>query len=348
MDPKQFNPTQLNPPAKLILKGQVVAFPTETVYGLGANAFDADAVKKIFAAKQRPVDNPLIVHVSSIDMLKECVLDIPDNIKSIIGKFWPGPLTILFQKSSKIPVEVTAGLPTVAIRMPSHPIAKALIEICGVPIAAPSANASGRPSPTTANHVITDLSGRIPMIIDGGPCQVGVESTVIDIYRNPPMILRPGGITLEELREHLPNIMVYDKTVSKEDLTIHPPTPGMKYRHYAPKAQTILFEGASELIGPKIIELIQSKLESNAKIGLIHTRSSIIYPASIHGNKSFKYYPLGNEGHPEIIARGLFKAFRDLDEEKVDFIVMEGIEESAEGLAVMNRARKAATSVIRL
>jgi len=348
MDPKQFNPTQLNPPAKLLLKGEVVAFPTETVYGLGANAFDANAVKKIFAAKQRPVDNPLIVHVSSIEMLKECILEIPDNIKSLIGKFWPGPLTILFQKSAKIPDEVTAGLPTVAIRMPSHPIAKALIERCGVPIAAPSANASGRPSPTTANHVITDLSGRIPMIIDGGPCQVGVESTVIDIYRNPPMILRPGGITLEQLREDLPTLVVYDKIISKEDLSIHPPTPGMKYRHYAPKAQTILFEGPSDLISPKIIELVQEKLNSDVKVGVIHTRSSIIYPASIHGNRNFKYYPLGSEAHPEIIARGLFKAFRDLDDQKVDFIFIEGIEESAEGLAVMNRARKAATTVIRL
>jgi len=348
MDPKQFNPTQLNPPAKLIVKGQVVAFPTETVYGLGANAFDANAVKKIFEAKQRPADNPLIVHVSSIEMLKECVVEIPDNVKSLIEHFWPGPLTILFQRSAKIPNEVTAGLPTVAIRMPSHPIAKALIEIAGVPIAAPSANASGRPSPTTANHVINDLSGRIPMIIDGGPSQVGVESTVIDVFRNPPMILRPGGVTLEQLREFIPNIVVYDETVSKEDLTIHPPTPGMKYRHYAPKAQTTLYEGSSELIGPKIIAFIQEKLNANAKVGLIHTRSSIIYPASMHGNRNFKYYPLGSEAHPEIIARGLFKAFRDLDEDKVDFIIMEGIEETAEGLAVMNRARKAASTVIHL
>ncbi len=333
---------------KLILNGKVVAFPTETVYGLGANAFDAEAVKKIFEAEQRPPDNPLIVHISSPKMLEECVIEIPEKVKPLLDYFWPGALTILFQKSEKIPDVVTAGLPTVAIRMPSHPIAKALIEKSNVPIAAPSANASGRPSPTTAAHVLHDLNGRIPMIINGGPTYIGVESTVIDVQQDPPMILRPGGITKEQLQEFLPDIEVYEKTKDQGELEQHPPTPGMKYRHYAPIAEVIVFEGPTKDMLEQISPWIQEKLDANRKVGVIHTQRSIIYPHTFHGDPNFKYYPLGDEDHPEVIARGIFKAMRDLDDQRVDRIIIEGITEKKEGLAVMNRVRKAASQIIHL
>lgn len=333
---------------KLILADKVVAFPTETVYGLGANVFSENAVKKIFEAKNRPADNPLIVHIASREMLTDLVNTIPQNVYALIDKFWPGPLTILFEKSSKVPSIVTAGLSTIAIRYPSHPVAQALIETAKVPIAAPSANASGRPSPTTAEHVYMDLKGRIPLIIDAGPTQVGVESTVIDVNRDPPLILRPGGVTLEQLRVFLPTIQVYEKERNGVDLEQHPPTPGLKYRHYAPKAQVILFEGISEKMGSSIKSFLEKELANNVRLGLIHTQPKIIYPAHIHGNRNLIYYPLGNVDHPEIIAKGIFKALRDLDSQLVEMILVEGISEAAEGLAIMNRLRKAASKIIHI
>jgi len=267
-----------------------------------------------------------------------------------MDKFWPGPLTILFNKLPHIPDTVTCGQPTVAVRMPSHPIAKRLIELSGLPIAAPSANLSGRPSPTTANHVFQDLKGRIKCIIDGGGCQVGVESTVIDVIREPPLILRPGGVTLEQLREFLPNIQVFgsNNTLLPKDINLveNPPTPGLKYRHYSPKAQVILFDGSPQKFERPLIETIQKAILNKQKVGLIHTHPKTI-PISeeISSSELFILYPLGSEDDPSLIARGLFEALRELDEKEVHIIVMEGIPENNEGLAVMNRIRKASSII---
>lgn len=226
--------------ANAIREGELVAFPTETVYGLGANGLDEDAVKKIYIAKGRPSDNPLILHISSGEELQPLVKDIPPIAYKCMERFWPGPLTMIFKKSEIIPSIITGGLDTVAIRMPSHPIASALISASGVPIAAPSANTSGRPSPTNAEHVMEDMKEKIPIIIDGGNTGIGLESTVLDLSVENPMILRPGGITLEDLREIIPNV-TQDRSIVQNNAV--PKSPGQKYRHYAPKAEMILFTG---------------------------------------------------------------------------------------------------------
>jgi L-threonylcarbamoyladenylate synthase len=347
VDPKSFKDEDLAYAVKLLQDGEVVAFPTETVYGLGANALNADASKKIFVVKGRPPDNPLIVHVCSIEMLKSIVADVPENAKVLIEKFWPAPLTILFKTNGKVSDVVTCGQPTVAVRMPSHPVALRLIELCKLPIAAPSANLSGRPSPTTAEHVKMDLEGRIKCIIDSGQCSVGVESTVVDLNRDPPLILRPGGITLEQLRPYIPTIEVYNKVIKEEDLLQTPPTPGLKYKHYAPKAEVILFEGPVENMKPVLFTHIDSLLKQNKKVGLIHTHPDAIQiPEAIAKSSLFVLKELGSESNPKAIAQGLFSVLRELDEQGVNVIVMEGISEQHEGLAVMNRIRKAAAHII--
>ena len=229
----------LNYPAKVIQEGGLVAFPTETVYGLGANALEEEAIYKIFEAKGRPADNPLIVHIANINELDMLVEEYSGLVKKVISKFWPGPLTIVFKKKDIIPEIVTAGLDTIAVRMPSSKIARKLIEMAGVPIAAPSANLSGKPSPTTVLHVIDDLTGKVDCIIDGGNCEVGLESTVLDLSTDIPTILRPGCVTYEELQEVLPDI-VFDSALS--DSAITPKSPGMKYVHYSPDADVYILE----------------------------------------------------------------------------------------------------------
>jgi len=237
---------KLKKAAKLLEEGEVVAIPTETVYGLAGNALDKNVVPKIFKAKNRPSDNPLIVHISSLKMLKQLLPDgkIPEKYIPVIHKYWPGPLTIILPKSSKVPDVVTAGQKTMAVRFPKHPIARALISLCGFPLAAPSANSSGKPSPTLASHVYNDLSGKIPLIIDGGACNLGVESTVLDGIRTPPAILRPGSVTYEKLRKvkGMENVQVYRRDFVDKKLEQVPTTPGMKYRHYSPDASVILIE----------------------------------------------------------------------------------------------------------
>ncbi|KAL6049815.1 Threonylcarbamoyl-AMP synthase [Balamuthia mandrillaris] len=264
VDPEHFSEEELLPAIELLKAGQVVAFPTETVYGLGANALNGEACAKIFEAKRRPADNPLIVHVSSFEMLDALVSEVPPLGQTLVKHFWPGPLTILFPKKECVPDQVTAGLATVAVRMPSHPIARKLIELGGMPLAAPSANSSGRPSPTSASHVLADLHGRIPCIIDGGDAAVGVESTVVDVSNpNEPMILRPGGISREQLLPFVPELQVYgsawgskkkgengvedgaqeeERRKRKKEMEERPPTPGLKYRHYSPNAKVVLLE----------------------------------------------------------------------------------------------------------
>lgn len=321
--------------AALIRDGEIVAFPTETVYGLGADGLNEDAVKKIFHAKGRPQDNPLILHVDSIDMLEQLVMDIPPAARLCMEKFWPGPLTILFRRLEIVPDIITAGLETVAIRMPSHPVALRLISLSGAPIAAPSANSSGKPSPTRAEHVLEDMDGKIPLIIDGGETGVGLESTVLDLTGDKPMILRPGGITLEDVRKFLPNAIV-DPALSSSDRDMIPKSPGQKYRHYAPKAQMILVSGESRRVVDEIKRITAEAELKGMKVGIMCcTENKINYYA-------YRIADMGSLEDKDTIAHNLFHIIRDLDRSKVDLIVCEAVGEDEIGLAIMNRLLKAA------
>lgn len=328
-------------------QGEAVGIPTETVYGLAANALSSDAVSKIFAAKNRPQDNPLIVHVSSLSMLESMLPDrkIPAVYLSIVERHWPGPLTIIVPAHPDIvPASVTCGQPTVAVRFPAHPVARALIDACGFPLAAPSANASGKPSTTTAQHVYDDLQGRIPAILDGGPCRVGVESTVLDGLRSPAAILRPGGVTYEALADMLPGLQVYRKDFVDKALEEAPTTPGMKYRHYSPDAPVVLIDATVDDFEQRWKEECSINFKDATKVGLLTSRSNqndnnTSSPSSV----TVERISMGTSA--EQVARGLFGGLRDLDTRNVDVIFVQGVTETQEGMAVMNRLRKAASKV---
>ncbi|ORY93860.1 DHBP synthase RibB-like alpha/beta domain-containing protein [Syncephalastrum racemosum] len=322
--------------------GEAVGMPTETVYGLAANALSAEAVQKIFAAKNRPQDNPLIVHVSSLAMLEELLPNktIPPQYIPVLDRFWPGALTIIVPSASIVPSAVTCGQPTVAVRFPSHPVARALIAKCGFPLAAPSANASGRPSPTLASHVYHDLQSRIPLVLDGGPCDVGVESTVLDAVRNPPAILRPGGVTYEDLKPLLPNLQVYQKHFTDKQLELAPTTPGMKYRHYSPDALVVLVEDTVPDFDARCAVELDALRQSHtiAKVGYLRTRSEA------SPDEADLSVAMGSSA--DQFAQALFRGLRSLDDQQVDVIFVQGISEEKEGMAVMNRLRKAASRII--
>lgn len=320
--------------AKLIKDGKLVAFPTETVYGLGANGLDEEAVKKIFIAKNRPQDNPLILHISSVEQIKPLVEEIPKEAKFLMDRFWPGPLTLLFKRSSLVPSIITAGLDTVAIRMPDHPIALELISSSGVPIAAPSANTSGKPSPTSAKHVIEDLYGRIHMVIDGGKTGVGLESTVLDLSCKPPMILRPGGISLEDLKEIIPDVKL-DLTILKEDKNLTPKSPGQKYRHYAPIADMFVFVGELEGIVKVIKEKAGELIKEGKTVGIMATEETK------NRYEEGVVISVGSRKDMATIGHNLFNTIRLFDEKKVDVILAEGVEAHHIGTAIMNRLKKA-------
>ncbi len=312
--------------ALIIKEGGLAAFPTETVYGLGADALNAEAVKKIFEAKGRPADNPLIVHIADVKDVYRLAKEVPKEAELLMNRFWPGPLTIVLKKAKLVPDIVTAGLDTVAIRMPSHKVALALIREAKTPIAAPSANISGNPSPTHASHVIEDMMGKTDVIIDSGPCDIGVESTVIDMTVKPPLVLRPGGLPKEELAKFL-------KNVGKEEKSEKPKSPGMKYKHYAPNAEVIVVEGNKEKVKKKVKELVNEYKLKGKMVGVITTMKEHRYDAEV-----VKYIgSTEKEG-----AKNLFKALRDFDKENIHVIIAEGIEEKGIGEAVMNRLRKAA------
>lgn len=355
LDPNEFTKLDLAEAVRLMQSGEIIGFPTETVYGLGASIQNPASLKKIFLAKGRPIDNPLIVHISHMDMLPALVKEIPEKVLALCDRYWPGPLTILFKKSEAVSDLVTAGLTTVAIRMPANKIARTLIKVLDEPIAAPSANSSGKPSPTSAIHVYNDLKGKIPLILDGGSCDYGVESTVIDIHSDPPQILRPGGITLEELQQVIPNIQVYGKNQKDEALEKKPSTPGLKYTHYSPNAPVILLTGTNEEIQRKLQKTYLQYKETQSKIGIIHTHKTIDLPILISQDRDTLVLPLGlNENklidsqdfNAALIQQGLFAKLREMDMENVDVIIVEAISEKKEGLAVMNRLQKAAFKII--
>ncbi|KAI9500361.1 DHBP synthase RibB-like alpha/beta domain-containing protein, partial [Coemansia spiralis] len=327
-----------------------VAMPTETVYGLAANALDPRAVQSIYQAKQRPSDNPLIVHVSSIRMLR-ALYHIPRVYHEVIRRFWPGPLTIVLPRPRCIPMEVLGGHgSTVAFRFPSHPVARAIIAASGLPVAAPSANASGRPSPTLAQHVLNDLDGRLPLIIDSGPCDVGVESTVLDAYSDAavvsgalsPCILRPGGVTLEELQALggvWANIRVYRRDFSSAEMEMHPTTPGMKYRHYSPTAPVYVVQASGEestSAQERLQGLVAQLRAANKKVGAVVVGSD---GAGLGASGAIVH----RVGDAKALAHGIFACLRALDEARVDAIVVQGVSETNEGMAVMNRINKAAS-----
>lgn len=319
----------------ILKQGGLVAFPTETVYGLGADALNPEASKKIYAAKGRPSDNPLIVHISNMKALEKITSEIPEKAKKMAKEFWPGPLTMIFPKSEQVPLETTGGLETVAVRMPNHPIALAVIDAGGGYIAAPSANTSGKPSPTKAEHVALDMDGKIPMILDGGAVGIGIESTIVDFSTEIPMILRPGYITPEMIQKVIGEVKM-DPGLSMDDPTAHPKAPGMKYKHYAPKADLILVNGAQEKVIQKINELVSMAQESGKKTGVIGTDETCgRYQAGIVKS-------IGTRSEEDTIARHLYGILREFDDLDVDVIYSESFSTPRIGQAIMNRMLKAA------
>lgn len=329
--------TDFDEAGEILKRGGLVAFPTETVYGLGGNALDPEASKKIYLAKGRPSDNPLIVHISEVNDIEKLAYDIPDVAYALAKRFWPGPMTMILKKRDIVPKETTGGLDTVAIRLPSDRIARMLISTSGVYIAAPSANASGRPSPTCAEHVINDLYGKIDMIIDGGSCDIGLESSIIDLSGDEPMILRPGFITKEDFEKVVSDVS-YDKAVisKKADKNIVAKAPGMKYRHYAPKGSITIVEGKPE----KVVAYINKMTSENEKNGV---RTVVLASEENKGAYTCRtVYSLGNRSDGAEIAQNLFAALRQLDEDGAEVIYSESFDELRLSEAIMNRLRKAA------
>lgn len=334
---ENMEPGCLEDAASILQKEGLVAFPTETVYGLGGDALDTEAAKKIYEAKGRPSDNPLIVHIADMDNLLDLAEEIPEKAYQLADKFWPGPLTMIMRKSNKVPYGTTGGLDTVAIRMPSNKIALQLIRESGVCIAAPSANTSGRPSPTKAEHVIEDLNGKIDMIIDGGAVGIGLESTIVDLTSEIPTILRPGFITKEMLEEVIGTVEIDETIIAKKmDPNLRPKAPGMKYKHYAPKAELTIVEGIEQAVVDTINAYAAQKMEEGSRVGVIATDETFArYKASC-------VKTIGSRHDEEQIARGLYAILRDFDEQEVDVIYSEGFADSKLGQAIMNRLLKAA------
>jgi L-threonylcarbamoyladenylate synthase len=329
LNPKNPSIEDIKKAADVIKKGGLVAFPTETVYGLGADALNPSAVKKIFLAKNRPVDNPLIVHISKKSDLG-FLGKVTPKAKALIKRFWPGPLTLVVEKKPIVPKETSGGLNTVAVRMPSNKIASLLIKYAGVPIAAPSANLAGKPSPTKAKHVIEDLNGKVDMIIDGGKTNIGLESTVLDLTSHPPTLLRAGKITVEQIERTIGKIEIHSSVLGKRKKDLVAKSPGMKYRHYAPKAKLILVSEKS-----KIANLIKNYKKQGLRVGVLSFKNS--YDADFVKILS---------GDLKIAAKNLFSSLREFDYNKIDVIISESVDQKGIGLAIMSRLKKAASKII--
>ena len=328
-DPSNIDLDLIKQAAEVIHNRGLVAFPTETVYGLGANALDPKAFTGIFEAKKRPLDDPLIIHIAHEKDLQKFVKEVTPEAERLIECFWPGPLTLVLEKEDIVPDIVTTGLDTVAVRMPSNPIARKLIEMAGVPIAAPSANLFGRPSPTTAGHVLEDLNGSIDVILDGGDTEIGVESTVVEIIDDKVIVLRPGGTDVEELNKIVGEVEVHTESQVSEK------SPGKYPQHYSPKAKVILIEN-DLLQTAKVQERALDMTSSGLKVGVLAKQE--------HENeyREFALKVLGPENDLKTCASRLFHLLREFDSEGVDVIIAEGIEEKGLGRAIMNRLKKAA------
>jgi L-threonylcarbamoyladenylate synthase len=336
VDPETPEPEKIQAAAAFIKKGGLVAFPTETVYGLGADALNAAAVQALFEAKKRPLDNPPIIHVENINDVYRLATQVPPETEKLMRTFWPGPLTLVFKRSSIVPDVTVAGLDTVAIRMPQHNVALALIRASGCPIAAPSANLAGKPSPTSAKHVFDDLNGRIDAVLDGGITRIGVESTVLDLSVDPPMVLRPGGTPFEALQKALGSVQLHPFVVAEKELPLGKArSPGMRHKHYAPNAKVLLVEGSVAAVTAKIKELVDDYRLEACKVGVLATDET----AAQYGADVVK--SLGSRFNLAVVAQNLFRLLREFDAEGVDVIIAEGVPADGLGLAVMNRLRKA-------
>lgn len=335
IDEEQIDQEAIARAGEILKRGGLVAFPTETVYGLGGDALNENSSRLIYAAKGRPSDNPLIVHITNMEALKKIVTEIPPAARKLAERYWPGPLTMIFHKSSAVPLATTGGLDTVAVRMPSHKTARAMIDAAGGYIAAPSANRSGRPSPTVARYVIEDLDGLVDMIIDGGEVNIGLESTIIDLTGEVPTILRPGYVTQDMLTETL-GLVDVDRTILDANSHQAPKAPGMKYRHYAPKGNLSIVEGEPERVVSYINERISALQKEGRKTGVIATDETV---ARYHGDD---IKSVGSRRDEAVIARHLFRILREFDDDNVEVMFTESFETAGIGQAIMNRLLKAA------
>lgn len=336
IDLNNIDEIKMKEAGELIATGELVAFPTETVYGLGGDGLHPDAARKIYEAKGRPSDNPLIIHIADVSDLERVGKNIPEQAKKLADAFWPGPLTMIVWKKDEVPFATTGGLNTVAVRMPNHPVALELIRKSGKLIAAPSANTSGRPSPTEASHVMGDLEGRIAMVLDGGPVGIGIESTIIDLTEPVPMILRPGYITPEMLSEVLGEEVIIDPGIIAADDTTKPKAPGMKYKHYAPKADMIIVDGEESAVVEKINALTKDAHEAGKKVAVVATEETKEkYSADVVLN-------IGARQDEDSIARHMYKILRECDKLEVEVIFSESFKTPRIGQAIMNRLLKAA------
>ncbi len=334
-DENRINDEAMEQAGTIIKKGGLVAFPTETVYGLGGDALNPDSSRKIYEAKGRPSDNPLIVHIAKIEDLQPIVKEIPDAAKKLAKVFWPGPLTMIFPKADCVPMETTGGLSTVAVRMPSHKTALAFIEAAGGYVAAPSANLSGKPSPTLAKYVLEDMDGRVDMIIDGGNIEIGLESTIVDLTGEVPTILRPGFITAEMIKEVLGQVEL-DPTLLDGTCTDRPKAPGMRYRHYAPKGDMLIVEGSAKAVVQEINAMLAESRKQGLKTGVIATTENAeFYQADV-------VKVVGDRTDEKAIGASLYRILREFDDENVDAIYSESFSTDGEGYAIMNRLLKAA------
>ena len=337
VDGRMLHQDELQEAASILREGGLVAFPTETVYGLGANALDTEAAKKIYEAKGRPSDNPLIVHISEVSDIAVLAREIPEKAYQLAMVFWPGPLTIILKKKDTVPYGTTGGLDTVAIRLPANPIARSLIAASRVYVAAPSANLSGKPSPTKAEHVIKDMSGKVDMIIDGGMATLGLESTIIDLSGNKPVILRPGCITKMMLENVIGPVEIDPAILSKNpDPELAPKAPGMKYRHYAPEGKLTIYEGDTLLVIDAINRKAKDKLESGKCVGVIATDET----KALYRYGTVK--TIGSRKDEASIAAGLYAILREFDELHTEYIYTESFADNSLGHAIMNRLLKAA------
>jgi L-threonylcarbamoyladenylate synthase len=336
VDPEHPDPEKVELAARKLREGGLVAFPTETVYGLGADALNPRAVLSLFEAKRRPLDNPPIVHVGEREEIHALTKEVPPEAEELVKRFWPGPLTLVLKKSPSVPSVTTCGLETIALRMPRHEVALALIRRSQTPVAAPSANLAGRPSPTRAEHVLQDLEGRIDLILDGGPTQVGVESTVLDLTVDPPQILRPGGTPPEALEEVLGRVTLHPSAVAEREVEVEKArSPGMKHRHYAPNAELLVVEGEPSAVAEKMAELAGELRRQGKRVGILATQETLLRcPAEVASS-------LGSRDNLEEVARRLFGALRELEAKGVEVILAEGVPLRGLGVAVMNRLRKA-------
>lgn len=342
VDADRPDPAAIQACTDLLIAGGVVAFPTETVYGLGAHALDGEAVRRIFEAKGRPADNPLIIHTDSLESAFSYAVDPPESAYRLAETYWPGPLTLVLKRNDRVPDITTAGLPTFGVRVPAHPVALALLKSCRIPLAAPSANLSGRPSPTTGKHVIDDLWGRIDAVLDAGDCAVGVESTVLDMTVDPPMILRPGGVTVEQIRHVIGAVRLFggeEGSDGRSEITDTPPSPGLKYRHYAPDAKVIVMDGSPERVAAMINQRHHRGLSRRAGY-IVSDETAARLSDRLVGAPIVR---LGSRSAPEVAARRLYHALRTLDKKQVDEIGVELFDKQGIGLALADRIRRAAS-----